>query len=394
MKKIVSILIIVFVLSCAGQNTKTINKANHSPKQTQYNSTPIQKDTLESNQDKVTFSNIDDAYTAITQKLDQLPEHVVRSAFETALNVLKKDPDHIRANLVLFHAHLYKANEDQTIKQFKKLITLNPKTPESCIELGTVFARLGKISEAIVFFQKSVELDNNYVEGYYNLGRAFSIKRQFDQAINAYKKNIELAPDHYRALNNLGWIYMNKNDFQKAIGYFNRSIESKPDYSIAYSNLGRICLLQKDFDTAEKNFQQYIKIKPEDPEGYRNLASVYQKKQDFDAAITSLRKLLEHKSDDLIAMNNLAVLLLSQARYGESVKLLQQVYQADFKDNKFRTEVKKALAQAYFHLAETLAKNADKKQQAVKAYRNYLKYSDNLPQEVIQQTNDKIAALQ
>jgi len=394
MNKMATILIIFFVLGCAGQNIKTTDKTTLSPMDMQDNANQKQNDSPENKQQNMSFRNIDDAYTSMSKKLDQLSENAVKSAFEIAVNTLKKDPGHIRANIVLFNAHLYQANKDQTIEQFKKMITLNPKTPKSCIELGTLFARLGKISEAIVFFQRSLELDNNFVEGYYNLGRAYSVKHQFDQSIEIYEKNIELDPKHYRALNNLGWIYMIKKDYQKALKYFNKALETKPDYSVAYLNIGTTRLMQKKNDAAEKNFQQYINLKPEDPEGYRNLATVYQKKQEFDHAITALRELLKHKPDDYVAMNNLAVLLLSKARYGESFKLLHHVYHADIQNNKFKTEVKKNLAKASYHLAETLAENADKKNHAVKAYKNYLKYSDNLSQVVIQQINDKIDALQ
>ena len=395
MKKLSIILIIVFVFGCAGQNINRY-KDTAPPKKTQQTTKHIQKEkaTLETRQKTILFENLDAAFIAMNKNLNELNDEAVRSAFEIAVDVLKKDPDHIRANIVLFNAYLYKANEEQTVEQFNKLAVLEPKKPESCIELGTLFARLGRVSEAIVLFQRSVELDPNFVEGYYNLGRAFSLKRQFDQSINAYTKTIELAPKHHRALNNLGWIYMIKKDYKKAKEHINKAIENKPDYGVAHLNLGTINLLQQDFDLAEKNFKHFIELKPEDPEGYRNLASVYQKKQQFDDAITMFRKLLKYKPDDYVAMNNLAVLLLSKARYGESVRLLQEVYNADIKNSKFKAEVKKSLALASFHLAETLATHADKKQQAVKAYEDYLNYSDNLSETAIQQVKDKITALQ
>jgi tetratricopeptide (TPR) repeat protein len=379
-------------LSCAGQNINTKNvpePPSKEPKQTTNKKPPLE--TLQKN---TSFENIDDAYMAMDQNLDQLTDEAVKSAFELAVNTLKEDPGHMRANIVLFNAHLYKANEEQVLEQFKKLITLQPTKPESCIELGTLLARLGKIPHAIVFFQKSIDLDASFSEGYYNLARAKSLMRQFDQAINAYKKTIELSPKHYRAWNNLGWIYMLKKDFKKATEHINKALEIKPDYSVAYLNLGTISLLQKDLDQAEKEFKTYIKQKPEKPDGYRNLATVYQHKQQFDDAISAFRELLKIKPDDYVAMNNLAVMLLSKAKYGESVRLLQQVYLSDVKNEKIKSEVKKSLSLASFHLAETLSKHDDKKELAIKAYKDYLKYSEDLPDGTIQKIKDKISALQ
>jgi tetratricopeptide (TPR) repeat protein len=392
MKKASIILIAIIVFGCAGQNINVNNKAEPLTGQTHENN--LKEKSLENKTKNLSFKNIDDAYISMHKDLEELSDYSVRSAFELAVDVLKKEPTHVRANIVLFNAHLFKGNEDQVLEQFQKLISLNPKKSKSCIELGTLFAQLGKISEAIVLFQRSIELDPNCVEGYYNLGRAYSLKRQFDQSINAYKQNIKIDPEHYRAWNNLGWIYMLKKEYKKATEHFNKALEIKPDYSVSLINLGTISLLQKDYDLSEKQFKQYIELRPDDPDGYRNLASVYQKKNQLDDAINTFRELLKIKPDDYVGMNNLAVLLLSKARYGESVKLFREVYNAKQINIKFKNEVKNSLAVASFHLAETLATHADKKQQAVKAYEDYLTYSDNLPDKSIQQVKDKISALQ
>jgi Flp pilus assembly protein TadD len=396
MKKANIILSIFLVLGCAGQNINTNLKTDTSSQQTQQTThiNHTQQNTHKSSQQSMAFENLDAAYMAMKNNLEKLTDDAVKSAFEMAVNVLKKDPGHIRANIIIFNAHLYKANKEQTVEQFQKLVTLTPKTSESCIDLGTLFARLGKIPEAIIFFKRSVEIDPDYVEGYYNLGRAYSLNRQFDQAIDAYHKNTELDPKHYRAWNNLGWIYMIRKDFVKSSKHFNKAIEIKNDYSVAYLNLGTINLLQEKYDIAEKNFKQYIELKPGKPDGYKNLATVYQKKEQFDDAIAMFRKLLKLTPDDYLAMNNLAVLLLSKARYGESVKLLKRVYNANTKNDRFKAEVKKTLAVATFHLAETLATDSDKKEQAIKAYENYLKYADNISDTATQEVKDKISALQ
>jgi len=394
MKKAGLIFIIGFVLSCAGQTINT----RETPKtpSTKSSQTTNQKKNIpvETNEKKMSFENLDEAYMAMCQNLEQLPDDAVKSAFDLAVDILREDPGHVRANIVLFNAHLYKANKEQVIEQIKKIVTLNPKKPESCIELGTLFARLGKISEAIIFFQKSIDLDSSFVEGYYNLARAKSLKRQFDQAINAYKKTIKLSPKHHRAWNNLGWIYMIKKDYKKATKHFKKALEMKPDYSVAYLNLGTISLLQKNLDQAEKEFKTFIKQKPNSPDGYRNLATVYQQKQQFDDAISAFRALLKIKPDDYVAMNNLAVMLLSKAKYGESVKLLQKVYHSNLANEKIKSEVKKSLSLASYHMAETLSRLDDKKDQAIKAYEDYLKYSDDLSEKHIQQIKDKISALQ
>ena len=385
MKKASIILIICFVLGCAGRNLNT----QETTIQNQKENTP-----LDTNQQNMIFGNIDEAYIGMDKDLEKLSDEAVRSAFEMAVDTLKKDPGHTRANIVLFNAHVYKSNQKQVLEQYKKLIALKPETSASCVELGSLFARLGKISEAIVFFERSVELDPNFVEGYYNLGRALTLNRQLDQAITAYNKNIKLDPKHYRAWNNLGWIYMIQKDYEPAEKHFNKALEIKPDYDVAHSNLGNLSLLQQDYALAVKQFKQYIDLKPDDPEGYRKLASAYQNNQQLDDAITTFRELLKHKPDDYVAMNNLAILLLSQARFGESVRLLTDVYNARHVNKKLKNEVKKALALASFQLAETLATHIDKKQQAIKAYEDYLKYSNHLSEARTQQVQEKISALQ
>ncbi|ETR72493.1 MAG: TPR repeat-containing protein [Candidatus Magnetoglobus multicellularis str. Araruama] len=248
MKKASAIIIVCLIIGCASQHSSTATNtlSQTHPEQSKEDASQIK-------QQKVFYNNIDDAFNAMTHHLDKLSDDAVKSAFDLAVAELKKDPAHVRANIVLFKAHLYKANEDQVVEQFKKLIILTPKVSEECIELGTIFAQLGKISHAIRQFQASVDINPSFIPGYYNLGRAYFMKRHYEESIKAYEKTIELAPKHYRAWNNLGWIYMAKKDFKKATDMISNALEIKPDYAVAYMNLGTINLLQKKWMTLRKN---------------------------------------------------------------------------------------------------------------------------------------------
>ena len=353
-----------------------------------------QKQHKNNKQTTFSFKNIDEAYLTMTKQLAELPEESVKSAFELAINTLKKDPEHVRANIVLFEAHLYKGNKEQIVEQFKRLISIRPKTPERCIELGTVIAKLGKIPEAMFMFQRSVDLDPNFSTGYYNLGRAYFMQHYYDKAIIAYKKTIELDPQEHRAWNNLGWVYMAQKNYEDCEFHLKKSIEVKKNYPVAHLNLGLAYIVQKKLDDAEQILKKYIELKPEDSEGYRNLSSVYQQKGDLDAAIQTLKNFLERKPDDIVAKNNLAVLLLSKAKYKESVRLLKSIKDKKVKDPKFKKEVLKTLAVASYHLAESLAKINGKHHQAIESYQDYLQFSENLSPKNIKSVKDKIKRLE
>ncbi|MBF0452784.1 MAG: tetratricopeptide repeat protein [Candidatus Magnetomorum sp.] len=400
MKKSLLMILICILWACASQDLRSQSSESLSSPQ------PPSKDTRPLNStagnatstgepvEKKSYKTIDDAYSAMKKNLSELPEESVKSAFELAVKTLKDHPNHVIANIVLFEAHLYKKNEEQVVELFNKLVRLTPETPELCIELGAVIAKLGKISEAMIQFQRSVELDPNYATGYYNLGRAYFMKRDFEQAIIAYKKTVELNPREHRAWNNLGWVYMAQKDFEHSMTSLKRAIQEKQDYPVAYLNLGMVYLLQKDLDNAEGMFKQYIELKPDDSEGYRNLSSVYQQKGKMDDAIQILRTFLQIKPDDIIAKNNLAVLLLSKARYGESVRLLKSIHNKNVNDPKFNKEVAKTLAVASYHLAEALTKREGKSKQAIDAYRDYLNLSDNLSEDLIKEIEMKIKRLE
>ena len=76
--------------------------------------------------------------------------------------------------------------------EFITAIEINPKSPESYYNLGTVYARKQMYDESIAACKKAVEINPDFAEAYYNLGITYYGQREYSLAIEHFDRAIEL----------------------------------------------------------------------------------------------------------------------------------------------------------------------------------------------------------
>src|SRR5262249_44295410 len=82
----------------------------------------------------------------------------------------------------------------------------------------------------------------------YNLGNIFLRQNKLSEASRYYEKVLELQPDHVAARNNRGSIHKRRGDYEDALADFEEALRLDPEFAQAHWNRAVVLLLQGDFE--------------------------------------------------------------------------------------------------------------------------------------------------
>ncbi len=129
---------------------------------------------------------------------------------------------------------------NEAIDHYNKAISIKPSYPESYINRGNAYYKLGQYQHAITDYNEAIRLQPDDTFTYNNRGSAYSGLVRYQHAIKDYDEAIRLKPDNVLAYNNRADAYYGLGQYQRAIEDFNKAIRLKPDNAFAYSSLGNI----------------------------------------------------------------------------------------------------------------------------------------------------------
>ncbi len=197
MKKLMILIMAVFVGSCATASIENMQKATAHYKLgvSYYGENNIQKAFVEFR--KAFELNPEDKdvlnMTGIIYLLhyDDFPEAI--DFFQKAVSV---DPDFSEAHNNLGFAYEKSRKFNEAIDSYKKALSnLLYMTPEKAYNsLGRVYYRLGKYDEAIDEYKKALKRMADFYPSYYGLALCYNEKGRYGDASLAITKAIELDP--------------------------------------------------------------------------------------------------------------------------------------------------------------------------------------------------------
>jgi tetratricopeptide (TPR) repeat protein len=104
-----------------------------------------------------------------------------------------------------------------------------------------------------------------------------------------------------------------------------RLVRIDPDDIDSIGLLAYYQYLQEDYEAAEKSFDRVIELYPEMSGGYNNKALVYKRRGEYAKEEGLYRLALAIDPGDPTALNNLAVCLAHQGRFGEAMRVMDEV---------------------------------------------------------------------
>ena len=109
---------------------------------------------------------------------------------------------------------------EEAIEAYRKVLELNPVAAGALVNLGTIFYRQRKFTEAEKYYQRAIEADSGYALAQFNLGNLYDEQGRLEDALLHYRRALELNPKYADAHFNLALLCERTGDNLKAVHHW------------------------------------------------------------------------------------------------------------------------------------------------------------------------------
>ncbi|HMD16503.1 MAG TPA: tetratricopeptide repeat protein [Terriglobales bacterium] len=275
-----------------------------------------------------------------------------------------KAPDRAAAYYHFALAHMYEEQvatygrselANKAIEEYRAAIDADPTSAYLTSGLAELYAKTGRIRDAVVEAQDIIKRNPNNLEARRLLGRIYlrslgdmqagsGSESVLKLAIEQYEQIVRLQPDSMDDHLLLGRLYRLNNDLQKAENEFKIAVKLQPDSEEAVTTLGY--LYNELGDTARAT--QVLSSVPSTERSaklYSALGYTYEQQKQYKEAVEAYRHAIELDRDNLDAIRGLAQNLLNDGQADAALEQYKVIADANPED-----------AQTYVRIAEIYRK--------------------------------------
>jgi len=224
----------------------------------------------------------------IEQALECYKKQDYNGAIDLFTSVLETDTDNAEVynNLGLCYANT--GNDEKAEKNYLHSIELNPKLPQTYINIVDVYYRQKRYSDGENILAYAInQLPDDLVFRHY-LARFYMEDAKRDLAIDELEYILDRQPDNYDAYYDLGRVYFELGNYDSAIENFENVVEYKEDNEWIYYYLGEAYQANDETDKALSNFLKCIARNNKFAPAYKKAAILYMARGDYDDALEYL----------------------------------------------------------------------------------------------------------
>jgi len=244
----------------------------------------------------------------------------------------------------------------KAIEEYRAAIEADPSSEYLTSGLAELYAKTGRIREAVSEAQDILKRDPNNLEAHKLLGRIY-LRSLGDMqsgngstnilklAIEEYEQIIKIEPDNMDDHLLLGRLYRLNNDLGKAESEFKTAVKLQPTSEEAVTTLAYLYNEEGDANHAV----QVLSSVPDDGRSakmYSALGYTYEQQKQYKEAISAYRHAIELDRDNLDAIRGLAENLMNDGQTDAALEQYKVIADANPED-----------AQTYLHMAEIYRKS-------------------------------------
>jgi len=247
---------------------------------------------------------------------------------------------------------------NKAIDEYRMAIDADPSSEYLTSALAELYARTGRIRDAVMEAQDILKRDPNNLEAHKLLGRIYlrslgdtqgssnsSSNSVLKLAIEQYEQIVKIEPDNVDDHLLLGRLYRLDNELQKAEAEFKTAVKLQPDSEEAVTTLAY--LYNEEGDTTRA--VQALTAVPDASRSaklYSALGYTYEQQKQYKEAIDAYRHAIELDRDNLDAIRGLAQNLLNDGQTDAALEQYKVIADANPED-----------AQTYLKMAEIYRRN-------------------------------------
>jgi tetratricopeptide (TPR) repeat protein len=277
----------------------------------------------------------------------------------------KKTPDKAMAYYHYSLAHMYEELvavyqrtefANRAIEEYRLAIENDPKSEYLNAGLAELYAKTGRIRDAVLEAQDIIQRDPDNVDARRLLGRIYlrslgdmqsgtQSQDILKKAIEQYEQIVRLQPNSVEDRLLLGRLYRINNDTKKAEEQFREAVKQEPNSEDALTTLAY--LYNEGGDS--KRALELLNAVPE-PERtgkmYSALGYTYEQEHDYKNAIAAYKKAIDQDKDNLDYLRSLAQNLMNDGQNDAALQQYRAIVEADPQD-----------PQSYMRMAEIYRRN-------------------------------------
>src|SRR5215475_14137517 len=245
----------------------------------------------------------------------------------------------------------------KAIEEYRAAIDADPGSEYLTSALAELYAKTGRIRDAVLEAQDILKRDPNNLEAHKLLGRIYlrslgdmqsgnnGSGRVLKLAIEQYEQIIKIEPENVDDHLLLGRLFRMNNDLQKAEREFKTAVKLQPDSEEAVTTLAY--LYNEEGDTTRA--VQVLSSVPDagrSAKMYSALGYTYEQQKQYKEAIDAYRRAIELDRDNLDAIRGLAENLMNDGQTDAALEQYKIIADANPED-----------AQTYLHMAEIYRKS-------------------------------------
>jgi tetratricopeptide (TPR) repeat protein len=275
-----------------------------------------------------------------------------------------KVPDRAAAYYHFALAHMYEEQvatygrselATKAIEEYRAAIDADPTSSYLTSGLAELYAKTGRIRDAVVEAQDIIKKNPNNLEARRLLGRIYlrslgdmqagsGSESVLKLAIEQYEQIIRLQPDSMDDHLLLGRLYRLNNDLQKAENEFKTAVKLQPDSEEAVTTLAYLYNELGDTTRAAQVLSS-VPSAGRSAKLYSALGYTYEQQKQYKGAIDAYRHAIEMDRDNLDAIRGLAQNLLNDGQADAALEQYKVIADANPED-----------AQTYVRIAEIYRK--------------------------------------
>ncbi|MGA3104642.1 MAG: tetratricopeptide repeat protein [Terriglobales bacterium] len=275
-----------------------------------------------------------------------------------------KAPDHAASYYHFALAHMYEEQvatygrselANKAIEEYRAAIDADPTSAYLTSGLAELYAKTGRIRDAVVEAQDIIKKNPNNLEARRLLGRIYlrslgdmqagsGSESVLKLAIEQYEQIIRLQPDSMDDHLLLGRLYRLNNDLQKAETEFKTAVKLQPDSEEAVTTLAYLYNELGDTTRAAQVLSS-VPNTARSAKLYSALGYTYEQQKQYKEAVEAYRHAIELDRDNLDAIRGLAQNLLNDGQADAALEQYKVIADANPED-----------AQTYIRIAEIYRK--------------------------------------